>query len=72
MTFKVVFDAAGNVVAYGPDTPEYSPSVPHGGRTEIAANAPPPPSDNTPQDPIEKLRAFLAMHPDVVAALEAK
>lgn len=40
MTFKVVKGPNGEVLGYGPNIDEYSPSIPFGGSVEVADSAP--------------------------------
>jgi len=56
---KVVYDANGSAVAFGPNVPEYAPAVPVGGRIEIGA--PPTIDPNTVPAVVTRRQALLAL-----------
>lgn len=45
MSYKLVRNALGNVVCFGPNDDNYEPTVPPGGFLEISPEPPPPSSD---------------------------
>jgi len=68
MSFLVVKDAEGVVVAWGPDDEHYAPGIPDGGSTEVVEDPPVLVAhEAAPMDPVAKLKAFLDANPDVKA-----